>query len=283
MSAAGDDRAPEDPRGPRLRRVGDLEVLEWPALADLGVDVMVTTRRGGVSAGPYASLNLGLHVGDDPHAVVENRRRAAGALGVTLDDLVVGAQVHGRQVAVVGPAECGRGARAAADALDGVDALVATDAGVTLVTLVADCVPVVLVDPVARVVATAHAGWRGTVARVLDAALSAMGGLGSSPADTVAALGPAVAPERYPVGPEVARAARSGLGEATAAAALAPDGHDRWRFDLCEANRRVLVDAGVPADQVLLAAVPTGAPGPFFSDRQQRPCGRFALLARLRP
>ena len=176
-----------------MRRHGDLEVLEWPALVGLGVEVVVTTRSGGVSAAPYDSLNLGLHVGDDPAAVLENRRRAAAALGATLDDLVVGAQVHGCAAAVVTRAEAGSGATAAADALAGIDALVTAEQAVVLVTLVADCVPLVLFDPVARVLATVHAGWRGTVARVPEAALAAMAGLGSRPADVVAALGPAVA------------------------------------------------------------------------------------------
>jgi len=273
--------APAGDGAHRLRRVGGLEVLEWPALGHLGVEAAVTTRTGGVSAAPYDTLNLGLHVGDDEASVLENRARAAGVLGASVDNLVLGAQVHGRAVAVVGAGEAGRGARSGPDAIGGVDALVTADPDVTLVTLVADCVPVLLADPVARVVATVHAGWRGTVARVLDAALGAMADLGSRPADVVAALGPAVDPARYQVGPEVARAARAGLGRAGAAAALRPDGAGRWHFDLWAANRGVLLDAGVPAGRVLVADVATGAPGPFFSDRERRPCGRFALLARL--
>jgi len=79
----------------RLERRGDLEVLAWPALARLGVSAVVTTSAGGVSVGPYESLNLGLHVDDDPDAVLENRRRAAAALGADLDRLVFGQQVHG--------------------------------------------------------------------------------------------------------------------------------------------------------------------------------------------
>jgi len=279
----GADRTPRGSSAHRFRRDGDLEVLEWPALDDLGLEVAVTTRRGGVSAGPYDSLNLGLHVGDDPEAVVENRRRAAGTVGATLDELVVGAQVHGRRVAQVTRAEAGRGATSSADALGGVDGLVTVDPGVTLVTLVADCVPVVLADPIAGVLAAVHAGWRGTVARVLDSALAAMAGLGSHPGDVVAALGPAVPPEHYQVGPEVAQAARAGLGAEGADGALRTDPDGRWRLDLWVANHQVLVEAGVPANQVLVASVPTGSPGPFFSDRERRPCGRFALLARLRP
>lgn len=250
-------------------------------LALPGVDAVVTERTGGVSTGPYASLNLGLHVGDDPAAVVENRRRAAALLPADLDDLVFCEQAHGRVVVTVGPADRGRGTRSLNDAVPAADALVTTSPEVVLAVLVADCVPIALVDPHAGVVAAVHAGWRGTTADVAGAAVAAMVAAGASPDRIVAALGPAVPPERYQVGPEVAAAAE----QAGLAAALRPDSRpDRWRFDLWAANEALLVRAGVPAANVSrTAAVPTGGNGPFFSDRVARPCGRFALLARLRP
>jgi polyphenol oxidase len=263
------------------RREG-LAVLTWPSLAACGVEAVVTTRAGGVSTGPYRSLNLGLHVGDDPASVLENRARAAAALRAGLDDVVVGAQVHGAKAAEVGVADRGRGAREGADALPGVDALVTAEPGVVLVTLVADCVPLVLVDPRARVLACVHAGWRGTAARVVDAALAAMAGLGARPADVVAALGPAVGAERYQVGPEVAAGLRQALGRA-AAAVLVGDGPDHWRADLVAANRLLLETAGVPPGRIVTAGLATGPGTPFFSDRAERPCGRFALMATLRP
>ena len=267
-----------------LEERGGMEVLRWPALDDLGVDAVVTTRAGGVSEGPYATLNLGLHVGDDPERVVENRRRAAGTVGVGLDDLVVCRQAHGREVALVGRADRGRGVRDEDDAVSAADALLTRDAGVGLVVMVADCVPILLVDPRRRAVACVHAGWRGTVARVVEAALDALRAAGSDAAHLVAALGPAIPPTRYQVGPDVAVAVRAGLGDAGAEAALRPDPDEagRWRFDLWAANRRLLVDAGVPPGAILDGALPTGGGGPFFSDREARPCGRFALLARLR-
>jgi polyphenol oxidase len=154
-----------------FRQVRGLEVLTWPAFDAFGVDVLVTTRRGGISAGPYASLNLSFNVGDEPAAVLENRRRAAAALGARLDDVVVAEQVHGAVAAVVGAADRGRGARPDAAAVPGADALVTADPGTTLAVLAADCVPVVLYDPVAHVLACAHAGWRGTVAAAAAAAV----------------------------------------------------------------------------------------------------------------
>jgi len=125
-----------------------------------------------------------------------------------------------------------------------------------------------------------HAGWRGAVARVAEAAVEAMAALGAVPAAVVAGLGPAIEAARYQVGDEVAEAARAAFG-AGSGDVLAADGPGRWRFDLWAANRRVLVEAGVPAARIEDAAVGTGPGTPFFSDRAERPCGRFAALASL--
>lgn len=263
-----------------IERRGVVDVLRWPALDGGGVDAVVTTRHGGVSSGPYASLNLGLHVGDDATAVIENRRRAATAIDLDLEDLVLARQVHGGEVALVGRGDRGRGARSGADAAADADALVTRDRGVGLVVLVADCVPVLLHDPVTSTLACVHAGWRGTVARVVAAALDAMREQGARPQDVVAGIGPAVPAARYEVGEDVAAAARAAFGW-RARDLLEPD-RGRWRFDLWAATRVVLEEAGVPAANVLSGEVPTGGGGPFWSDRAVRPCGRFALLARLR-
>jgi polyphenol oxidase len=264
----------------RLERRGDLEVLAWPALARLGVSAVVTTSAGGVSVGPYESLNLGLHVDDDPDAVLENRRRAAAALGADLDRLVFGQQVHGTRASVVGAAERGRGARLQSDALADTDSLVTADPGTILVTLVADCVPVLLFDPQARVLACAHAGWRGALSGVLEEAIAEMRSLGASADRIVAAIGPAVAKERYQVGEEVFDAAQAVLGHDVSALAP-PDDSGRWLLDLPGVVRCLLERAGVEPASCLVAPYVTG--DHFYSDRAARPCGRFGLLARIDP
>ena len=267
------------PSSAQLTRAGEIEVLSWPWLEELGVDAVVTTRECGVSTGTYRALNLGLHVGDDPDAVAENRRRAASALSARVDDLVFADQVHGTHAAVVGARDAGRGARDAADAIEATDALVTSEPGVVLVTLVADCSPVLLVDPVARVLATVHAGWRGAVAGTLRSAIDAMATLGARADRTVAVIGPTVSPKAYEVGPEVRSAARRALGDG-AEEVLWPHA-DRFRFDVAGANRLQLRAAGVPEHQISVAPFASDD-GPFFSDRTVRPCGRFGLLARLR-
>lgn len=256
-------------------------LLEWPEGASLGAAVAVTSRHGGLSGGPYESLNLGLHVGDDPSKVVANRERAVGAFGVDLGTVVFAQQVHRAEAAVVGPPEGGRGTRQMEDALASTDILVTTSAEVTLAILVADCVPLALVDPDAGVLAAVHAGWRGTALGAVACALSAMGRLGARPERTAAFLGPAVAPARYQVDEEVHRA----LSDAVAPHPLRPgvakdDGPGHWRVDLIAANRQQLELAGVAPGRIFDSGRST-ADDDFFSDRAARPCGRFGLLARL--
>jgi len=266
-----------------FRRIGGLEVLVWPWFDGLDADVIVTTRHGGVSRGPYATLNLGLHVGDWPAHVVENRRRVAAALGADLGDFVFCDQVHGRRAQVVTAADRGRGTRQLRDAIPGTDALVTNDPGTVLVAMMADCTPIILYDPAGQVLACVHAGWRGTLARVTETALAEMRSLGTRPENVLAAVGPAVAPSRYQVGHDVVAAADQCFG-GHLDGIIRPDGSGRWLFDLWAANRRILLEAGLPDSQVLVAELPTGAdPGAFFSHRETHRCGRFAAVARLKP
>jgi polyphenol oxidase len=246
------------------------------------LETLFTGRSGGVSSGPYESLNLSFGVGDDPANVVENRRRLAAAFGAELDDFVFARQVHGAGVRVVGDTDRGSGTLSQDDAIPDTDALVTTEPGVVLAILTADCVPIVLHDPVAGVLACVHSGWRGTVARVAARALAAMMEFGSRPEDVLAGLGPAVDPATYQVGPDVHAAMCGVFGADAASSFIRPDpalmGH--WLLDMWAANRHVLREAGLREQNVHVTDVPTG--GNYFSHRAERPCGRLALIARLR-
>ncbi len=254
-------------------------LLRWDGAEGLGASVAVTTRRGGVSSAPYDTLNLGLHVGDRPEAVTMNRARAAAAFGVPLGDMVFARQVHGVRAAVVGSADLGRGTGSDEDAVPDCDILVTTTPGIVLAIMVADCVPIALVDPRARVLGAVHAGWRGTAAGAVLAALDAMASCGARPDQIHAFLGPAVDPRRYQVSDHVARAVSERTSPATwDRPLLCPDAPGHWLLDLVAANRRQLRSAGVPGDSIGESGLTTADPE-LFSDRAQRPCGRFALLA----
>ena len=221
-------------------------------------------RRGGVSEGPFASLNCSTANGDDPARVAENRRRVCAALDLMPESLVTVTQVHGIQTAVItgipedaSPADAGikqpepREADASpADA--GIknperreaDALVTAMPGVALGLLTADCAPVLLVDPKARVIGAAHAGWRGALGGVLHSVVGAMENLGAKPGDILAAIGPTIGPGSYQVGPEFSDPF---LNQDPGNQALFSDASGHMRFDLPGFIAARLLDQGVRA------------------------------------
>ncbi|MFJ8789692.1 peptidoglycan editing factor PgeF [Streptomyces sp. NPDC102462] len=227
-----------------------------------GAHFAFTDRWGGVSAVPYEELNLGGAVGDDPDAVRANRELAAKALGLDAARVVWMNQVHGAGVAVVDGPWADRPAPE-------VDAIVTVRPGLALAVLTADCTPVLLADPVARVAAAAHAGRPGLVAGVVPAAVHAMMELGADPARIVARTGPAVCGRCYEV-PEAMRADVS---------AVEPAAHSETSWG----TPAVDVSAGVHA-QLDRLGVRDRAQSPVctlesddhFSYRRDRTTGRLA-------
>lgn len=243
-----------------------------------GVIHAVTTRHGGVSRGPFASLNLGLHVGDEPEAVLENRRRACEAAGVELESLVAGAQVLGNAVAWVDSSQRGRGAREAASALPDTDALVTDSPGVTLIAFSADCPLVALVDPARRAVGLAHASRRGALGRVAARTVAAMERfLGCRPEGLLAVIAPSIGPCCYEVGEEMLAEAQAAWGDA---GRFFRRVGGRLRLDLWAANAAQLIEAGLRPQNVELPTICTRCRhDQFFSHRASGGrTGRFALL-----
>ncbi|MBA4803887.1 MAG: peptidoglycan editing factor PgeF [Brevundimonas sp.] len=169
-----------------------LQPVTHPLLDRAGVRHGFFTRLGGVSTGLYDSLNTGVGSSDDPAAVAENRRRIAGHLGGTADDLAACYQVHS---AVARVAKTGwKGERPEGDAS------VTAAAGVICAVLTADCAPILLADPEAGVVGAAHAGWKGALGGIIPATVAAMEALGARPARMAAVVGPCIARDSYEVG-----------------------------------------------------------------------------------
>lgn len=232
---------------------------EWNAPAT--VRAACTLRTGGVSAGPFASLNLGLHVGDDPAAVAENRRRLGAALALPREPCWL-AQAHGTRVADV-DAEA-----APAPA----DAAVTRASGRVLAIQVADCLPVLLASDDGAVVAAAHAGWRGLAAGVLEATVAAMQ---CDPRRISAWLGPAIGARHFEVGAEVRAAFLA--RDARAAEGFIRNTRGRWNCDLLWLARARLAALGVSA--VSAANVCTyDQPLQCFSYRRDGRTGRMAAL-----
>lgn len=225
-----------------------------------GVSAFVTDRFGGVSVPPYESLNLGDHVGDDAEHVRQNRRLVADAISVDPARLVIVNQNHGTDVVLaneVTPDSAG-------------DVIVDFGDEFAIAVLVADCVPLLLVDEDSPALAVVHAGWKGLQHGVIVNALRNF----DHPNAVHVFIGPCISGEAYQVGPEVA------TQFASVAGAVLPDSDDRSRLDLRVVAIAQLLEHGVTDDHVAMSAQTTDGGETFFSDRAQRPCGRFALVAK---
>ncbi|HEY9841651.1 MAG TPA: polyphenol oxidase family protein, partial [Candidatus Obscuribacterales bacterium] len=182
-------------------------VLDLPDLVHV-----FTSRAGGISTGAFAELNLKYPVneGDEPEGyprVRENRRRVCDFLGLPAEALVACQQVHGDRVQPVRAADRGRGALDHADGFADTDGLITAESGIPLMVMVADCYPVLMADPVRRVAAAVHSGWRGTQQQIARKALRAMiDDFGSDPGDIRLAIGPGIGFARFEVGEEVVTA-----------------------------------------------------------------------------
>ena len=237
--------------------VSSFVLPDWPAPP--GVRALATTRQGGVSCAPWHSLNLAAHVGDDPRAVAENRqlmRRRLPAEPLWLN------QVHGIRCVDAALAEAGTEA----------DASFTRQRGVVCAVLTADCLPVLLCDDRAAVVAIAHAGWRGLAAGVIEATVAAMGEPGTR---LMAWLGPAIGPQAFEVGDEVREvfAAR----DPQAASAFVAAGKGKWRCDIRQLARQRL--HALDIRRVTSADFCTvGEAERFFSYRRDGVTGRMASL-----
>ncbi len=214
--------------------------LEAENLKRAGVSHGFFTRQGGVSEGIYGSLNCGFGSADDHDRVAENRARVTKALPPA-EALVTMYQVHSPDVARVEDPWTPEAAPKA-------DAMVTDRSGVALGVLTADCAPVLLADPEARVIGAAHAGWRGAVGGVVGAVVAAMTELGAAPARIHAAVGPTIGPASYEVGDDV-RA--SFLAADPGNAVHFKVSGDRWLLDLPGYVRRQLEAAGVGGPMVL--------------------------------
>lgn len=227
-------------------------VLRPRVFADVpSVTAGVSTRHGGVSGPPYDTLNVGRHVGDDPSCVEENRRRFCAALDVDPAWLTTAGQVHGSTVRVVDAPRhepfC--------------DGLVTDTPGLLLAIATADCAAVLLADPVNQVAGACHAGWRGTVARIVPDTVTTMERLGAAPGRIHAHVGPCISRDAFEVGPEVAAHFED-------AVVYECDQWPRPHVDLKAVLRRQLKEAGLAAQAIEISERCTvSETDTFFSHR----------------
>ena len=243
-------------------RLTYLTVPKWQAE---GIEMGFSTRVGGVGQVPYDTLNLGLHVGDEPTAVLENRKRWFDQWGVPWSRVVVGEQVHGTNAKWVSEKDGGRGSRDLETAIPALDGLM-TQSAVGLMAFFADCVPLFFYYPDLNAVGIAHAGWKGTAHKIGQRVLEYFEEAGGRTENAWVAIGPSIGPCCYLVDERVAAQFRSNFRETPF---LHPQEEGQYRLDLWEANRGVLLEKGVNPENIEVASLCTADnPEWFFSHRR---------------
>lgn len=238
-----------------------------------GLAHTVTTRHGGISQPPFDALNLARHVGDDETLVRANRQLVAKSLLANASELVFMNQIHSNRCLSVHsvpsePPPC--------------DALISATPGLTLAVMVADCIPLLFFDPEKRVVGVAHAGWKGTLGQIAAQTVERMAReFGSRPESVLAGIGPGIGGLCYEVDEKVAHPWLETLPERFHAP-LRKTAKGRWHLDLQQANRMMLIDAGLKAENIETMALCTHCEPALFSYRREGTTGRFAGLIGLR-
>lgn len=234
-----------------------------------------STRIGGVSEQPYATLNLGLAVDDDPEAVLANRRAYASALEIDPARIVVPQQIHSSAVRVVTESDAGSGAVDHSSAIPDTDALITNVPNLPLALHFADCVCIFLLDPVNRAIGVAHAGWRGTVAKIVTKTIEAMKqNYDSDPAMLQAAIAPSICRCCYVVGEDTAREFFKAFPHDSRI--ISQSSTDKWFVDLKNANRILLRQAGLHSCNIAVSEECTSCNSTdFFSYRRDGKTGRM--------
>lgn len=248
---------PTKPIGMKMKilRKNKIEMLQFPVLgACCDIFHFCTTRAGGVSEGPFASLNPAIYTDDDPAAIRENLHRLAEAAGVPADRIIVPHQIHGERIGTIDETFLQKKTEEQTALLEGIDALMTDCPGICLAVATADCVPLLLYAPDKKVVAAVHAGWRGTVKRIAQKTVQALCRVyGCEPTQLHAGIGPSIGPAAFEVGEEVVEAFRaSGLPVGQLVSRHPENG--KAHINLWEANRLQLMEAGVVATNIETAA-----------------------------
>ena len=254
-----------------FQQSGEIRYFTFAGLPDTAVAHAIFTRRGGVSPAPWDALNVGSTVGDVDSRVTENRIRAFAALSRKPDSLCDVWQVHGNKVVHA------RKPRALSELPPRADILLTDRPELTLFMRFADCVPIMLFDPVHRVVGLVHTGWQGTVQRAVAIAVKTMTtSYRTNPKDVIAGIGPSIGPHHYDVGPEVVARVSEVFSEQIEKVLYQND--STVQFDLWSANRILLQNAGV--EQIEIAGICTACnPDDWFSHRGEGGrTGRFGAL-----
>ena len=225
-----------------------------------------TTRNGGVSTGNYATFNANHYCGDNPDNVAANRQLLCKELGIDQQNLIIPHQTHGTNILTIDDTFLALPQEQRADRLENIDALITNKPRVAICVSTADCVPILIYDTKNHAAASIHAGWRGTVGRIAEHALTAMQTqYATNPTDCIAIIGPSISVDSFEVGTEVYEQFQAaGFNMAEIA-----QKQDKWHIDLWQCNRMQLTDKGILLHNIQTANICTYLhTDTFFSARR---------------
>lgn len=266
-----------------IHQKNDLIYFTIPSFDQTGlVQHCFTSRIGGVSTGSNYALNLSFKTGDDKENVLENYRRVCDALNISVHDLVLSDQVHGDRIKVVTEEDRGKGIVVASDVKE-IDALITNRRNIGLVTLYADCVPIFLLDPKQKVIALAHAGWKGTMMKIGAKVVRKMTEeFQTNPKDCLAAIGPSIGKCCYEVDQQVVEKFNEKFTNPSKFAIS--KGDNKYMLDLWQANRSILEEIGILERNITVGEICTQCNHEIlFSYRaDQGRTGRMAAILQLK-
>ncbi len=248
---------------------GELRYIQIPHWKNQGAQAIFTSREGGVSTECYTSLNMGLHVGDDPAAVQTNRHRYASLFGQDVSTMVCCEQIHGNQVIRIDQSHAGSGAMELDSVLKGYDAMVTNQPGMLLTAYFADCIPLYFFDPQQKVIALAHSGWKGTMGRIAVKTLQAMlGHYGSRPGDIQVFIGPGIGPCCFQIQPDLLKKVNAEFLGFDGIIIMNKDG---CFWDLPATNHQMLIASGVQEHNIIRCSLCTSCcTDVFYSYRREK-------------
>ena len=258
-----------------FKQVGSIRYYTFDIFNSSNLVHAILTRQGGVSPSPWQSLNFGGTVGDERERVISNRSKAYQALGFNQEKIFDVWQVHSEHVI------CTSAPRQAGSNHEKADGIITNKSGLGLLMLFADCVPIMLYDPIRHVVGIVHAGWKGTVSGIAGKAIHIMHECyGTNPRDILAGIGPSIGPDHYQVRGDVVNQVTDTFGE-HAGQFIKQHAHSTT-YDLWECNRWILQRAGV--NQIEVARICTAChPEDWFTHRGEGGrTGRFGALIGLK-
>lgn len=242
------------------------------------INHFISNRKGGLSKPPYQSLNIGFNTADEEEVILQNRKILGESLDIPMFRFTLADQTHSGNVTVVTADMKGRGAQERADSIKDSDGLITNVPGICLVTMMADCVPVILYDPVKGVIGVSHAGWRGIIRKVTKNTVARMKReFGSKPDDIIAGIGPSIGPCCYEIGKDVEEAVK-GAFDKTNMLLLKKAKKEKKHLDLWKANMDQLTDSGIPLENIECSEICTSCDSKtYFSSREGIGItGRFA-------